>query len=118
MYLNLFNTGHALPLRQRRILHPPIFRQFSGGNDAEFQTAIYQVIRRIAGGISGVHPPDHPAKLPGNLRAIAGRLISHHQVFARPISRMFPPHYRRSSGGIVSTCSGHSPASFPSYARH
>ena len=118
MYLNLFKTGQALPLRQRRILRPPILRRISGGIDAAFPTASRLVFRRIADGISGVHPPDHPAKLPGNLRAIAGRLTSRRRAFARPVSRKFSPHCRRSSDGITGAASGHSPVTFPSYARH
>jgi hypothetical protein len=118
MYLNLYNTREAGPLRQRRILRPPILRRISGGNDAAFSTAIRRVVRRIADGISGVYPPDHPAKLPGNLRAIARRLIGCYRAFARPMSRKFPPHCRRLSAGITGEVSGHTPVTFPSYARH
>ena len=118
MFLKPFNTGQAEPLRQRRILHPPILRRISGGNDAAFPSAIRHAIRRIAGGISGVYPPDHPAKLPDNLRAIARRLIGCYRAFARPISRKFPPDCRRLSAGITGAISGQSPVTFPSYARH
>ena len=118
MYLNRYNAREAEPLRKRRILRPPILRRISGGNGAAFPSAIRRIVRRIASGLSGVYPPVHPAKLPGNLRAIAGKLIDCHRAFARPISRTFPPHFRRLSAGIAGAVSGHSPVTFPSYARH
>ena len=118
MFLKPFNTGQAEPLRNRRILRPPILRRISGGNNAAFPSAIRHAIRQIAGGISGVYPPDYPAKLPGNLRAIAGRLIARHRAFARPMSLKFPPDCRRLSASIAGAVSGHTPVTFPSYARH
>ena len=118
MYLNPFKREEAEPLRYRRILRPPILRRFSGGNDAAIPTAIRWAIRRMAGGIAEIHPPDHPAKLTVNLRAIAGRLTGRCRAFARQIYRTFPPHCRWASAGITAAGSGHSPVSFPSYDRH
>lgn len=110
MCRNPFKREEAEPLRYRRILRPPILRRFSGGNDAAMPTAI----RRMTGGISEIHPPDHPAKLTVNLRSIAGRLTARCRASARQISRTFPPHCQRPSVGISAAVSGHSPVSFPS----
>ncbi len=118
MYLNPFKREEAEPLRYRRILRPPILRRFSGGNDAAMPTAIRWTIRRMAGGISEIHPPDHPAKLTVNLRSTAGRLTARYLASARQTSRKFPPHCQRPSVGISAVVSGHSPVSFPSYDRH
>ena len=118
MCRNPFKREEAEPLRYRRILRPPILRRFSGGNDAAMPTAIRWAIRRMAGGIAEIHPPDHPAKLTVNLRATAGRLTGRCRAFARQTSRTFPPHCRRASVGITAAGSGHSPVSFPSYDRH
>ena len=118
MYLNPFKREEAEPLRYRRILRPPILRRFSGGNDAAMPTAIRWAVRRMAGDIAEIHPPDHPAKLTVNLRSIAGRLTARCRASARQTSRTFPPHCRRSSTDITAAGSGHSPVSFPSYDRH
>ena len=117
MCRNPFKTGQAEPLRYRRILHPPILRRISSGNDAAMPTAIRWTVRRMAGGIPEIHTPDHPAQLTVNLRATAGRLTGRCRVFTRQTYRNFPPHCRRSSGGIVAAGSGQSPVSFPSYDR-
>ena len=114
MCRNPFKREEAEPLRYRRILRPPILRRFSGGNDAAMPTAIRWTIRRMAGGITEIHPPDHPAKLPVNLRSIAGRLTGRCRAFARQISRTLSPHCQRSSAGITAVGSGQSPVSFPS----
>jgi hypothetical protein len=118
MCRNLFKAGQAEPLRYRRILRPPILRRISGGNDAATPTAIRWAVRRTAGGIAEIHPPEHPATLPVNLRAVAGRLTGHCRALARQSYRTFPPHCRRASAGITAVGSGHSPVSFPSYDRH
>jgi hypothetical protein len=115
---NLFKTGQAEPLRYRRILRPPILRRFSGGNDAAMPTAIRWTIRRMAGGITEIHPPDHPAKLTVNLWATAGRLTARCLASARQTYRTFPPHCQRPSADITAAGSGYSPVSFPSYDRH
>jgi len=117
MYPKAFKRGQAEPLRDRRILRPPILRRFSGGNDAAMPTAIRSAVRRITGGIPEIHPLDHPAKLPVNLRPTAGSLTGRCRAFAHQIYRTFPPHCRRSSADIVAAVSGHSPVSFPSYDR-
>jgi hypothetical protein len=114
MCLNPFKREEAEPLRYRRILRPPILRRFSGGNDAAMPTAIRWTVRRMAGGIAEIHPPDHPAKLTVNLRSIAGRLTGRCRAFARQISRTLSPHCRQSSAGITAAGSGQSPVSFPS----
>jgi len=118
MCRNPFKTGQAEPLRYRRILRPPILRRFSGGNDAAMPTAIRWTVRRITGGISEIHPPDHLTKLTVNLRSIAGRLTGRCRAFTRQISRTFPPHCQQPSASITAAVSGHSPVSFPSYDRH
>ena len=117
MCRNPFKREEAEPLRDRRILRPPILRRFSGGNDAAMPTAIRWTIRRMAGGIVEIHPPDHPAKLTVHLRATAGRLTAHCRAFTRKTYRKFPPHRQRPSVGITVTVSGQSPVSFPSYDR-
>jgi hypothetical protein len=117
MCRNPFKREEAEPLRYRRILRPPILRRISGGNDAAMPTAIRWTVCRMTGGISEIHPPDHPAKLTVNLRSIAGRLTGRCRVFTRQTYRIFPPHCRRSSAGITAAGSGHSPVSFPSYDR-
>jgi hypothetical protein len=114
MYLNLFKAGQALPLRQRRIWSPPILRQLSGGNAARLPMAIRRNVAWMVGSISAVHPPEHPAPLPGNLRANAGSLFNRF----RAIALTFTAQCRRTSPGITSTVAGHSPISFPSYAWH
>ncbi len=118
MFRDPFKRKEAEPLRYRRILRPPILRRFSGGNHAAMPTAIRWTVRRITGGISEIHPPDHPAKLTVNLRAIAGRLTARCRAFARQTSRTFPPHCQRLSCGIIAAVSVHSLVSFPSYGRH
>jgi hypothetical protein len=118
MCRNPFKREEAEPLRYRRILRPPILRRFSGGNDAAMPTAIRWAVRRITGGISEIHPPDHPAKLTVNLRATAGRLTARCRASARQTYRTFPPHYQRPSADITTAVSGHSPVSFLSYDRH
>ncbi len=114
MCRNPFKREEAEPLRYRRILRPPILRRFSGGNDAAMPTAIRWAVRRMAGVIAEIHPPDHPAKLTVNLRSIAGRLTARCRASARQTSRTFPPHCQRPSVGISAAVSGHSPVSFPS----
>jgi hypothetical protein len=118
MCLNPFKREEAEPLRDRRILRPPILRRFAVGNVATMPTAIRSTVRRMAGGIPEIHPPDHPAKLTVNLRATAGSLTGCCRAFARQTSRMFPPHCQRPSVGIAAAVAGHSPVSFPSYDRH
>lgn len=118
MCRNPFKREEAEPLRYRRILRPPILRRFSGGNDAAMPTAIRWTVRRMAGGIPEIHPPDHPAKLTVNLRSTAGRLTGRCRVFTRQTSRKFPSHCQRLSAGITAASSGHLPVSFPSYDRH
>jgi len=99
MYPKAFKRGQAEPLRYRRILRPPILRRISGGNDAAMPTAIRWTVRRMAGGIVEIHPPDHPSKLTVNLRSTAGRLTAHCRVFPPPnkpdISAAFPAVIRR-----------------------
>jgi len=118
MYRNPFKREEAEPLRYRRILRPPILRRFSGGNDAAKLTAIRWTVRRMAGGISEIHPPDYPAKLTVNLMSIAGRLFGSCQVLTRQQSGIFPPQCWRSSVGITAAGSGHTPVLFLSYDRH
>jgi hypothetical protein len=118
MCRNPFKREEAEPLRYRRILRPPILRRISGGNDAAMPTAIRRTVRRMAGGIIEIYPPDHPSKLTVNLRSTAGRLTAHCRVFTRQTNRTFPPHSRRLSDGIAAASAGHSPVSFPSYDRH
>ena len=118
MCRNPFKREEAEPLRYRRILRPPILRRFSGGNDAAMPTAIRWAVRRMAGDIAEIHPPDHPAKLTVNLRATAGRLTGHCRAFTRQIYRTFPPLCQRPSASITAAGSGHLPVSFPSYDRH
>jgi len=118
MCRNPYKREEAEPLVFTRILHPPSLRRISGGNDAATPTAIRWVVRRMTGGNAEIHPPEHPATLPVNLRAMAGRLTGHCMALARQSYRTFPPHCRRSSAGITAAGSGHSPVSFPSYDRH
>jgi len=106
-FQTLFNTDHALLLRQRRFLVPPKFRRFSGGNAGESPTAIRQDTRRNVGNNAGVNPPVHPVKSPGNFRAIA-----------RLISGIFPPQCWQTAAGITGAIAGHFPVIFPAYARH
>ena len=118
MCRNPFKRQEAEPLRDRRILRPPIIRRFSGGNDAAMPTAIRWTVRRMAGVIAEIHPPDHPAKLTVNLRSTAGRLTARCRASARQTYRTFSPHCQRPSVGITAAVSGHSPVSFLSYDRH
>ena len=104
MCRNPFKTEEAEPLRYRRILRPPILRRFSGGNDAAMPTAIRWTIRRMAGGISEIHPPDHPAKSdgqsPGNCREVDRTLPGICPANIPDISAALPAairrHHRRS----------------------
>lgn len=114
MYLNLFKTGQAEPLRERRILPPPILRRLVGGIVAGLPAASRRDARRITGVISAAHP----AKLPGNLRAIAGSLLNRFLTFFPQISETFPPQCHRTSTGVTGVIAGQSPVSLPSYARH
>jgi hypothetical protein len=117
MCRNPFKREEAEPLRDRRILRPPIFRRFSDGNDAAIPTAIRWTVRRMVGGIAEIQSPDHPAKLTVNLRSTAGRLAAHRRAFARKTYRIFPPHCRRASVGITAAVAGQSSVTFPSYDR-
>jgi hypothetical protein len=118
MCRNPFKREEAEPLVFTRILRPPILRRISGGNDAAPPTAIRWIVRRMTGGIAEVHPPEHPATLPVNLRATSGKLAGHCRAFTRQSYQTFPPHSRQASAGITTAGSGHSPVSFPSYDRH
>ena len=118
MYPNLFKTGQAEPLRERRILPPPILRRLVGGIAAGLPTASRRDARRVTGVIPAAYPPERPAKLPGNLRAIAGRLLNRCRTFFRQTSGKFPPQYHRTSVGVTGAVAGQSPITFPSYARH
>lgn len=118
MYLNLFKTGQAEPLRERRIWPPPILRQLVGGIAAGLPTASRRDARRITGVISTMYPPERPAKLPGNLRAIAGKLVNCCRTFFRQTSGKFPPQHHRTSTSVTNAVAGQFPVSFPSYARH
>jgi hypothetical protein len=46
-------------------------------NADEFPANVRPDVRRIAAGISEIYPPDHPAHLPVNLRATAGKCPVH-----------------------------------------
>lgn len=118
MCRNPFKRVEAEPLVFTRILRPPIFRRFSGVNDAAMPTAIRWVVRRITGDNSAAHPLDHPAKLTGDCREVAGKLSNSFRASRRSMSRKFPPHCQRSSADIAAAHSGHSPVTFPSYACH
>ena len=118
MCRNPFKREEAEPLRDRRILRPPILRRFATGNVAAMPTAIRWIVRRMVGGIIEIHPPDHPAKLTVNLRSVAGRLTGRCRAYARHRSRIFPSHCQRPSVGIAAAVAGHSPVSFPFYDRH
>jgi hypothetical protein len=109
MCRNPFKREEAEPLVFTRILRPPILRRFSGANDAAIPTAIRWAVCRKSGVIAETCPPEHRVKLTVNLRAMAGRLTGRCQAFARQTYRIIPPHYRRSSVGIIATGSGHSP---------
>jgi hypothetical protein len=67
-------TWEAEPLRQRRILCPPILRRISGGNGAALPADSRRVVRRTAGDNAGVCPAAYPLKCPGSNRATAGKL--------------------------------------------
>lgn len=86
MYLNPFKTEEALPLRQRRIWPPPIFRRMSGSSASGLPAAIRRDAHGITLVIYAVNPPEYPAQLPGNLRAIGGRLLNRLRAFFRQIS--------------------------------
>jgi hypothetical protein len=118
MCRNQIKREEAEPLVFTRILRPPSLRRISGGNDAATPTAIRWAVRRMAGGIAEIHSPEHPAKLPVNLRSISGRLTGRCRASTRPTYRKFPPHCRQASAGITTTGSGHLPVSFLSYDRH
>jgi len=117
MCRNLFNPGQAEPLVFTRILRPPILRRISGGKDAAMPAAIRWTVRRTVGGIADSHAPEHPATLTVSLWSISGRLTGGCRASAWQTYRMFPPHCRRASAGIIATGSGHLPVSFPSYDR-
>jgi len=118
MFLNPFNTEEAEPLRERRIWPPPILRRLVGGIAAGLPAANRRDARRTTGVISTAYPPEHPAKLPGNLRAIAGRLFNRCRTFFRQTSGKFLPQCRRTSTGFTGAVAGQSLVSLQSYARH
>jgi hypothetical protein len=116
----MFNKVHALLLAGARILLPPICRRKSGGIAAGLPTAsrgdVRRNYRRIAGVTSAADSAELPAKLPGKLRANAGKLSDGFRVFARPMVGKLPPQCRRTSGDNAGAVAGQSPATFPSYA--
>jgi hypothetical protein len=57
-----------------------------------------------------------PAKLPGKLRANAGKLSDGFRAFARQMVGKLPPQCRRPSADMTSAVAGQSPVTFPSYA--
>ena len=116
----MFNKVHALLLVRTRISPPPICRRKTGGIAAGLPTAsrrdVRRNYRRIAGVISIADSAELPAKLPGKLRANAGKLSDGFQVFARQMVGKLPPQCRRTSGGNTGAVAGQSPITFPSYA--
>ena len=112
----MFNRVHALLLARATILPPPICRRKSGGIAAGLSAASRRDVRRINGDISDKYAPELPAKLPGKLRANAGKLLDGFRVFARQMVGKLPPQGRRPSAGITNAVAGQSPVAFPSYA--
>jgi len=103
-------------------LPPPICRRKSGGIAAGLPAAsrrdVRRNCRRIAGVISAADSPEWTAKLPGKLRASAGKLLDGFLAFARQMVGKLPPQYWRTSGGNTGAVAGQSPVTFPAYAKH
>ena len=112
----MFKKVHALLLAGARIWPPPIHRRRIGGITAGLPTARRREDRQITGVISVANSPELPAKLPGKLRANAGKLADGFRVFARQVVGNFPPQYRRTSGDNTGAVAGQSPVTFPAYA--
>lgn len=118
MSLKLFNIGHALPLRSRRILPPPNLRRFSGGNAAGSLPGIHCHRHGMDGGISAGHPPEHLTKLPDKFPAITRMVLNCSRSIAQQTAETMPQHWRRTFNGIASAIAGQFPITVPSYARH
>jgi len=97
-------------------LPPPICRRKSGGIVAELPTASRWYDRRMTGVIFAADSPELPAKLPGKLRANAGKWSDGFRAFARQMVGKLPPQCRRTSGGNTGAVAGQSLVTFPSYA--
>jgi len=70
----------------------------------------------MTGVISAADSPELPAKLPGKLRANAGKVSDGFRAFARQMVGKLPPQCRWTSGDNTCAVAGQSPATFPSYA--
>jgi hypothetical protein len=70
----------------------------------------------MTGVISAADSPEWPTKLPGKLRANAGKLSDGFRAFVRQMVGKLPPQYRRTSGDNTDAVAGQSPVTFPSYA--
>jgi len=112
----MFNKVHALLLVRTRISPPPICRRKSGGIAAGLPTASRRDVRRMTSVTSTADSAELTAKLPGKLRANAGKLSDGFRAFARQMVGKLPPQYRQTSGGNTGAVAGQSPATFPSYA--
>lgn len=118
MYLNLFKTWEALPLRSRRILPSPNLRRFSGGIAAGSLPGIRWQQHGAGNGIPADHPSERLAKLPGNVRVFAEMMLTNFRSVARQTSAIVPQQWRRIFGEIAAAVAGKFPITFPSYARH
>ena len=110
----MFKKVHALLLAGARIWPPPIHRRNSGGIAAGLLTAKRRNYCRIIGVISVTNSPELPAKLPGKLRANAGKLSDGFRAFARQMVGKLPPQSRRTAGDNTGAVTGQSPVT--SYA--
>jgi hypothetical protein len=70
----------------------------------------------MTGVTSAADSAELPAKLPGKLRANAGKLSDGFRAFARQMVGKLPPQCRRTSGGNTGAVARQSLVTFPSYA--
>ena len=105
----MFKKVHALLLAGARIWPPPIRRRRSGGIAAGLLTAKRRNYCRITGVISVTNSPELSAKLPGKLRANAGKVSDGFRAFARQMVGKLPPQCRQTSGGNPGAVAGQSP---------
>jgi hypothetical protein len=117
----MFNKVHALLLAGARIWQPPIHRRRTGGITAGLPTAkrrdARRNYRRIADVITVVYPSECPAKLPGKLRANAGKLSDGFRAFARQMVGKLSPQCRRPAADNTGAVAVQSPVILPPYAR-